>query len=123
MILCNCIKPASLVAVISLITVGCASTSDVVSIGNGNYEIAGSSTTALSSGGSEKVKLIKIANQYCGAQSKQATLVSADATNGRVGSGAFANGSAYAPGAGARSNATAIHPGQRATADVVFRCE
>jgi hypothetical protein len=110
-------------AVISLIAIGCATTSDVVPIGNGNYEIAGSSATALSSGGSQKVKLIKIANQYCGAQGRQATLVSADATNGRVGSGAFANGSAYAPGAGASFNATAVHPGQRATADVVFRSE
>lgn len=116
-------KRTSLIAAISLFAVGCATTSDVVPIGNGNYEIAGSSATALSSGGSEKVKLLKIANQYCGAEGKQATLVSADATNGRVGSGAFANGNAYGPASGASFNATAVHPGQRATADVIFRCE
>jgi hypothetical protein len=122
MVFCS-IKSTLFVAAVSLFMVGCATTSEVVPIGNGNYEIAGSSATALASGGSEKVKLIKVANKYCGGQGKQATLVNADATNGRVGSGAFASGNAYAPGAGATFNATAVHPGQRATADVVFRCE
>jgi hypothetical protein len=117
------IRFTSLVAAVPLFMVGCATTSEVVPIGNGNYEIAGSSATALASGGSEKVKLIKVANKYCGGQGKQATLVNASATNGRVGSGAFASGNAYAPGAGATFNATAVHPGQGATADVVFRCE
>lgn len=117
------LRPVLLITVVSLLAVGCATTSDVVPIGNGNYEIAGSSVTALSSGASEKIKLIKVANQYCGNQGRQATLVDADSTNGHVGSAAWANVSAYGPGSGANVNATAVHPGQRATADVVFRCE
>jgi hypothetical protein len=111
------------IAFVSLISASCASTSEVVPIGNGSYEIAGSSATALSSGGSEKVKLIKVANQYCGAQGKQAAIVNAESTNGRVGSGAFASGSAYGPGSGANFNATAVHPGTRANADVIFQCQ
>jgi hypothetical protein len=117
------IKSTLFAVTAALSIVGCATTSDVVPIGNGNYEIAGSSATALSSGGSQKVKLIRVANKYCGEQGKQATLVAANATNGRVGSAAFASGNAYAPGTGATFNATAVHPGQGATADVVFRCE
>ena len=111
------IRLAGLSAAIGLCS--CATTSDVVPIGNGSYEIAGSSATALASGGSEKVKLLKKANEYCAAQGKQMQLVNADSTNGHA--GAFAGGSAYAPGAGA--NFAAVRPGQRATADVVFRCE
>jgi hypothetical protein len=102
---------------------GCATNSGVVPIGNGNYEIAGRSATALSSGGSEKLKLMKTANDYCGAQGKTAILVDAQSSDGRVGSAAWANGSAYAPGAGATYNATAVHPGTAANADVIFRCE
>jgi hypothetical protein len=117
------IRSAMFFAAVPLFMVACATTSEVVPIGNGNYEIAGSSATALASGGSEKVKLIKVANKFCGDQGKQANLVGAEATNGRVGSGAFASGNAYAPGAGATFNATAVRPGQRATADVVFRCD
>lgn len=117
------LKPELLVAVVSLLTAGCATTSDVVPIGHGNYELAGSSVTALSSGASEKIKLIKVANKYCGNEGKQVTLVNADSTNGHVGSGAWASGGAYGPGSGASFNATSVHPGQRATADIVFRCE
>lgn len=111
-------KRTSLVCIAFLAVAGCATTSGVVPIGNGTYEIAGSSATAMASGGSEKVKLLKIANQYCGAEGKEMTLLDAQDTNGHV--GAFATGGAYAPGAGA--NFTAVHPGQRATADIVFRC-
>ncbi|MFL6603945.1 MAG: hypothetical protein ACJ8R9_21820 [Steroidobacteraceae bacterium] len=102
---------------------GCATNSGVVPIGNGNYEITGSSATALPSGGSQKMKLLKTANQYCATQGKQVTLVNAQSTDGRVGSAASANGSAYAPGAGASFNAQAVHPGSAANADVIFRCE
>jgi hypothetical protein len=117
-------KALLLVLAVSLVAVaGCATNSGVVPIGNGNYEITGSSATALASGGGQKMKLLKTANQYCANQGKQANLVSADSSNGRVGSAAWANGSAYAPGAGATYNAQAVHPGQAATADVIFRCE
>lgn len=107
------------ITVACLMVAGCATTSEVVQIGSGNYEIAGSSATALSSGGSEKVKLLKVANQYCAGQGKQMTLVNAEDTNGHM--GAFATGSAYVPGAGA--NFTAVQAGRRATADVVFHCD
>jgi len=114
----------NLIVAVSLATLaGCATNSGVVPIGNGNYEITGSSATAIASGGSQKMKLLKTANQYCGTQGKQATLVNASSTDGRVGSAAWANGSAYAPGAGASYSAQAVHPGQAANADVIFRCE
>lgn len=136
-------KPALLTAAVSLLIAGCATTSPVVPIGNGNYEIAGSSATALASGASQKVRLLQVANQYCNGAGKQMVLVDADDTNGHVGSGAWANGNAHAAaanasyheglfGRGADASAAEsdasyhsgfIHPGQRANADVVFRCQ
>lgn len=108
----------------ALLLAACASTpADVVSIGHGNYEIAGSSATAFSSGGTEKVKLLRVANQYCAQQGKQATLVGATDTNGRLGSGSFAQGSAFAPQAGANFTVSSYRGGRRATADVVFQCQ
>ncbi len=69
------------------------------------------------------MKLMKTANEYCGAQGKTATLLDAQSTDGRVGSTAWAHGSAYAPDASATYNAQAVHPGKAANADVIFRCE
>src|ERR1039457_6745397 len=113
----------NLIVAVSLATLaGCATNSGVVPIGNGAYEITGSSATALASGGSQKMKLLKTANQYCAQQGKQATLVSADSNDGRVGSAASANGSAYPPGAAATYHAQAVHPGTAANADVIFSC-
>jgi hypothetical protein len=112
------------VTVVTLLAaVGCATNSGVVPIGNGNYEIAGHSATALSSGGSEKVRLMKSANEFCYQSGKTATLVSADATDGHAGAAAFANGNAYAPNAGAQYHASAVAPGKFANADLVFRCD
>ncbi|MGB6450333.1 MAG: hypothetical protein WBE92_06245 [Steroidobacteraceae bacterium] len=133
-----------LIACATLVGVaGCATTSPVVPIGNGNYEIAGSSATALSSGAAQKVRLLQVANQYCNATGKQMVLMDANDINGHVGSGAFANGSAraaeagasyheglfgqggstYAGASSASYNSGFIHPGQKASADVVFRCQ
>ncbi len=137
------LRPALLTTLVSLVIVGCATTTPVVPIGNGNYEIAGSSATALASGASQKVRLLQVANQYCNAAGKQLVLVDANDTNGHVGSGAWANANAHAAagaasyheglfGRGAAASAAEsdasyqsgfIHPGQRATADVVFRCQ
>ncbi len=100
----------------------CASTSPVVPVGNGVYEITGSSATALSSGSAQKVRLIQAANDYCAKQGKAVTVVNAGGTDGHVGSYASANGSAYGPNSGANFNAAAVTPGQRASADVMFRC-
>jgi hypothetical protein len=117
-------KTLFLVSAVSFwILAGCATNSGPVPIGNGAYEITGSSATALSSGGSQKIKLLKTANEYCAQQGKQASLVSAESSDGRVGSAASANGSAYAPGAPATYHAQAVHPGTAANADVIFRCE
>ena len=50
----------NLIVAVSLATLaGCATNSGVVPIGNGNYEVTGSSATALASGGSQKMKLLK----------------------------------------------------------------
>lgn len=110
-------------AVLVMGLAACATTSDVVSIGNGHYEVTGSSATAMASGASQKVKLIKVANQYCGKQGKSAELVSADSNNGQVGSGAFVSGNAYGPRSGASYGGSAIKPGSAANADVIFRCQ
>lgn len=111
------------VTAVGIAIAGCATTSPIVPIGNGNYELAGSSATALASGASQKIRLLQLANQYCAGEGKQMQLVNADATNGRMGSAAWANGSVYAPGAGAAYNAQYIHPGRRANADIIFRCQ
>lgn len=112
---------AALAAVLGLSA--CATTSPVVPVGNGVYEIAGSSATAMSSGGAQKVRLIQAANDFCAKQGKGATVVNAGATDGHVGSFATVNGSSYGPNSSASMYGSAATPGQRATADVVFKCE
>lgn len=136
-------KNVLLASVASLLLFGCATTSPIVPIGNGNYEITGSSATALASGASQKVRLLEDANKYCNAAGRQMVLVNSTDTNGHVGSGAWASGNAHAAAAAtsyhqgifdhsaAASAAAAessyhseyIHPGQRASADVIFRCQ
>lgn len=86
----------------------CATTQDVVPIGHGNYELAGSSVTAFSSGGAEKIKLLRIANQYCAQQGKQATMLDGTQSNGTTLT-AFQRGGVFT--------------GRHATADVVFQCQ
>ena len=86
----------------------CATTQDVVPIGHGNYELAGSSVTAFSSGGAEKIKLLRIANQYCGKQGKSANLLDGTQSNGTTLT-AFQRGGVFS--------------GRHATADVVFQCQ
>jgi hypothetical protein len=104
--------------------IACASTSAVVPVGNGLYEITGSSATALSSGSAQKIRLIQAANDYCQKRSgKGATVVDANDTSGHAGSFANISGSAYGPNSGGSLYGSAMTPGQRATADVVFRCE
>lgn len=112
---------AALVAMLCLSA--CATTSPIVPVGNGVYEIAGASATALSSGGTQKVRLIQAANDFCAKQGKGATVVNAGATDGHVGSFAAINGSSYGPNSGANVYGSAATPGERATADVLFKCE
>jgi hypothetical protein len=40
----------------------CATTTAVVPIGNGHYEVAGNSATTFASAGDEKVRIIPVAN-------------------------------------------------------------
>lgn len=93
----------------------CATTTQVVPIGNGTYELAGSSATAFASGGTEKVRLIQRANTFCEQQGKQALLVDSQDTNGHVGG--------YAGASWGGGSFSAVKGGQRATADVMFRCQ
>lgn len=102
---------------------GCASTSQIVPIGNGVYEIAGSSATALSSAGAQRVRLIEKASEYCGKLGKNVDVVDSSGSDGHMGSFASVSGNAYGPGSGANVYGSAMSPGQRATADVLFRCE
>lgn len=108
----------------ALTLAACATTSPVVGLGNGTYEITGSSATAISSGGAQKVRLIQAANAYCQKlDGKGAMIVGANDTNGRMGSFASISGNAYGPNSGGSLYGSAATPGQRATADVVFRCD
>lgn len=83
--------------------VGCATTTPVVPIGNGHYEISGKSATAWASEGDEKVRVIQSANDYCGKMGKQAVVESASGKDGK-------NGNLFVPA-------------QAANADVVFSCQ
>ena len=107
----------------TLAITGCATTSDIVPVGNGVYEVAGSSATGMSSGGAQKIRLIKVANGYCAKQGKSAALVGANDTNGHVGGFASLNGSSYGNGSSGYVSGFASGPIKRATADVMFRCE
>lgn len=108
--------------VLAICITGCASTSQVVPVGNGVYEIAGSSATALSSAGAQRVRLIEKANEYCRQLGKTVSVVDASGKDGQVGSYASVSGNAYGPRSGASMYGSAVTPGQRATADVLFRC-
>ena len=85
--------------VTACLTVGCATTPDIVPVGNDDYAIAGSSVAELSSGVRDEVRLIEIASRYCEAHGREASLVSTGGTPRQL--GAEANGT---------------------TAGVVFRC-
>lgn len=47
-----------------ILLVGCAHTSPIVPIGDGVYEMAGQSATAMSSAAAQRVKLIQKANEF-----------------------------------------------------------
>jgi hypothetical protein len=93
----------------------CATTSPIVPIGNGRYEVTGHSATAFGTAGEQKVKLIATANDYCSKQGKQANIEGAQGENGRVGS--------YAQVSGGGVYGSAATPGRLATADIVFSCQ
>jgi len=113
----------SVVAFAAVALAGCATTSDIVPVGHGVYEVAGSSATGMSSGGAQKVRLIKVANEFCAKQGKSATVADANDTNGHVGGFASVNGSSYGNGSSGYVSGFASGPIKRATADVTFRCE
>ena len=113
----------SVVAFAAVALAGCATTSDIVPVGHGVYEVAGSSATGMSSGGAQKVRLIKVANAFCAKSGQSATLVDANDTNGHVGGFASVNGSSYGNGSSGYVSGFASGPIKRATADVMFRCE
>lgn len=108
---------------IAIFIIGCASTSPIVPIGNGVYEISGSSATALSSAGAQRVRLIQKASEYCSKLGKSVNVVDSSGSDGHVGSYANLSGSAYGSGSSGSFSGSAVTPGQRATADVRFRCE
>lgn len=93
----------------------CATTSPIVPIGNGRYEVIGHSATAFGTAGGQKVKLIAAANDYCSKQDKQVNIEGAQGENGQVGS--------YAQVSGGGIYGSAASPGKLATADVVFSCQ
>ena len=91
-------KLRALATLVFVVTAGCATTSPVVPIGHGQYEITGSSLTTFASGSSQRVKLIKVANDFCTKKNKEAVIDDGTADSGRYGS-------------------------NKASADVQFHCE
>jgi hypothetical protein len=110
-----------LLALPAVLLVGCSSTSRFVPVGNGVYEVAGHSATALSSGGAQRIRLIEEANAYCARQGLRATVVGAEDRDGKLGD--FAAISVPSHHHSGKTTATYATSGERATADVRFRCE
>ena len=99
---------------IAILVTSCATTSPIVPIGNGRYEITGHSATAFGTAGGQKVKLIAAANDYCSKLGKQINVEGEQGQDGHVGSFAQINGGGV--------YGAAATPGQFATGDVVFSC-
>lgn len=110
-------KTASALAIASfaILLSSCATTSPIIPIGNGRYEVTGHSATAFGTAGEQKVKLIAAANAYCSKQGKQVNIEDALGENGQVGS--------YAQVSGGGIYGSAATAGKLATADVVFSCQ
>jgi hypothetical protein len=104
-----------LLACIAVLVSSCATTSPVMPIGNGRYEVTGHSATAFGTGGEQKIKLIAVANDFCSKQGKQANVEGEQGSDGHVGSYASVNGGGV--------YGSAATPGQFATGDVVFSCQ
>ncbi len=91
-------KLKALAAISLVVIAGCATTSPVVPLGHGKYEITGSSLTTFASGSSQRVKLIKVANDFCTRKTKEAVIDDGTSNSGQYGS-------------------------NKASADVQFHCE
>lgn len=100
---------------IAVLVSSCATTSPVVPIGGGRYEVTGHSATAFGTAGGQKIKLIAVANDYCSKQGKQANVEGEQGEDGHVGSFAQVNGGGV--------YGSAATPGKFATGDVVFSCQ
>ena len=108
----------------------CATNSGFIPIGNGKYEISGTSATVLSSGYGEQTTLLKMANKFCEDQGKEMVLKTSSDTSGKPGSSVSYNGYNNSQGdfLGFRtsrqsaSNYFAGHPGVKASADIIFHC-
>lgn len=58
--------------------VGCASTSDVVPVGNGVYQVSATSRGVLGGAGGEGTEALKAANTYCADQGKKMVAQASD---------------------------------------------
>ena len=81
---------------------GCTTTT-AVSIGNGEYEMAGSSATAFATGSMQKMRILERASAFCKQRGEHLVVVSAQDKNGKYGS--------------------LYQNSHKASADVIFRCQ
>ena len=81
---------------------GCTTTK-AISIGNGEYEMAGSSATVFATGSVQKMKIIQRAGEFCKQRGEHLLLVNAQDKSGKYGS--------------------LFESGHKASADVIFRCQ
>lgn len=91
------------VALLALSSLTGCTTTRAVSIGNGEYEMAGSSATAFATGSVQKMKIIERAGAFCKQRGEHLVLVNAQEKSGRLGS--------------------VFRGGHKASADVIFRCQ
>lgn len=93
----------------------CASTPSVVSIGNGHYEVLGSSLTTFAAAAQQKTELIVTASKYCSQLGKQVNFEGEQAVQGHAGSSGV-------DGSGGISGSNAALD-QFTSGNVIFSCQ
>ncbi|HTV84263.1 MAG TPA: hypothetical protein VME63_02590 [Dyella sp.] len=104
-----------LLAGITVAISSCATTSSVVSIGGGRYEVVGHSSANFGTAADQKIDLIVTADEYCSKQGRQMNIEGDDDEVRRAGSLAAAND-------GGVTGSTAAS-GQFVTGNAVFSCQ
>jgi putative hemolysin len=93
----------------------CATTSPVVPIGNGHYEVVGHSATTYGTAAEQKIELIEIASEYCSKQGGQFN-IEGEADGGRYAGSSVADNGGAVTGSGAT-------PDVYTTGNLFFTCQ
>jgi putative hemolysin len=93
----------------------CATTSPVVPIGNGHYEIVGHSAATYGTAVEQKVELVEIASEYCSKLGGQFNIEGDDGVGHQAGSSVADNGG------GVTGSGTT--PDEYTTGNLFFNCQ